>query len=185
MKNSVLKRLIDILVCVAALFIFFPVFVMIAAFSTFLIQPPIFFYQKRTGFRGRIFTLVKFRTMTNKKDLSGNQLPDHHRITKFGSFLRSTSLDELPTLFNVLRGEMSIVGPRPLLPEYLPLYSAYQTRRHETLPGITGLAQINNLITKEKWNSRIRLDLFYVEKICFYLDMLVIIRTMKILFTRM
>jgi lipopolysaccharide/colanic/teichoic acid biosynthesis glycosyltransferase len=136
------------------------------------------FVQMRPGRNGKLFKFYKFKTLRDGND------PEQIRQTKFGNFLRKYSMDELPQLFNILKNDMSFVGPRPLLKEYLSKYSKKEKKRHLVKPGITGLAQINNLNTKEKWNSRIRLDLFYVEKICFYLDMLIIIRTMKILFTR-
>lgn len=131
----------------------------------------------------KIFTLYKFRTMTDEKDENGNLMPDEVRLTKFGKWLRSTSLDELPELFNILKGDMSIVGPRPLLPEYLPRYNRYQARRHEVRPGFTGLAQVRgrNAIS---WEEKFDWDVKYVDHISFLLDMKIIFRTVKIVFCR-
>lgn len=130
----------------------------------------VFFKQVRPGFQGKLFTIYKFRTMNERRDASGNLLPDAERLTPFGSFLRKTSLDELPQLFNVLKGDLSLVGPRPLLAEYLELYSPEEWRRHQVKPGITGWAQVNGR-NRQTWQERFRLDLYYVEHICFRLDL--------------
>jgi lipopolysaccharide/colanic/teichoic acid biosynthesis glycosyltransferase len=134
---------------------------------------PVFFVQKRPGRNGKIFLLIKLRTMLNFKDEEGFPLPDKYRLTKLGKFLRSTSIDELPELWNVVIGEMSLVGPRPLLPQYLTRYSEKQTRRHEVLPGLTGLAQINGRNNLD-WNRKFELDIHYVDNISFFLDIKII-----------
>ena len=137
---------------------------------------PVFFTQERPGKNGKIFKIIKFRTMLNDRDSNGNMLPDEERLTKFGTWLRNSSLDELPELFNVLKGDMSIVGPRPLLIQYLPLYSDHQARRHEVLPGITGWAQINgrNSIT---WDEKFNLDVWYVDNHNVFMDIKIILKT--------
>lgn len=142
-----------------------------------------FFLQRRPGKDERIFTIVKFKTMNDKKDQTGNLLPDSERLTKVGRFVRSTSLDELPQLLNVLKGDMSFVGPRPLLPEYLPLYSEMQKKRHNVKPGITGWAQVNgrNAIS---WERKFEYDVWYVDNICFTLDIRILWRTILKVFKR-
>jgi lipopolysaccharide/colanic/teichoic acid biosynthesis glycosyltransferase len=144
---------------------------------------PILFRQQRPGFHGKPFTLYKFRTMTDERDAQGNLLPDAERLTPFGRFLRSTSLDELPELFNVLRGDMSLVGPRPLLMEYLPCYTPEQMRRHEARPGITGWAQVNgrNALT---WEEKFQMDVWYVDHCSFWLDLKILWLTFIILVKR-
>jgi lipopolysaccharide/colanic/teichoic acid biosynthesis glycosyltransferase len=148
-----------------------------------LIGTPIFFYQIRPGIHGEPFKIIKFRTMTNSRDETGELLPDNERLTPFGSFLRSTSLDELPELWNVLRGDMSLVGPRPLLMEYLEFYTQEQARRHKVRPGITGWAQVNgrNAIS---WKEKFALDVWYVENQSLLLDIRILIMTLKTLFGR-
>jgi len=138
-----MKRLFDFIVALCALLTLLPVIIVVAALIRFKLGSPILFTQNRPGLNGDIFKMMKFRTMLDAKDKQGNLLPDDQRMTKFGSFLRSTSLDELPGLFNVLKGDMSLVGPRPLLVQYLPLYNKEQARRHNVRPGITGWAQVN------------------------------------------
>lgn len=142
-----------------------------------------FFIQRRPGLYGKIFNIYKFKTMNDKRDGAGNLLPDEQRLTPAGKFIRSTSFDELPQLWNVLRGQMSIVGPRPLLPQYLPLYSAEQARRHNVLPGITGWAQVNgrNAIS---WTEKFKLDCYYVDHISLALDIKIIFLTIKKVFIR-
>ena len=151
---------------------------MIFLFVLFSYGPPVLFKQIRPGLNGNLFTLYKFRTMTLKKDANGQLLPDVERLTSFGQFLRSTSLDELPELWNVLIGDMSLVGPRPLLTEYLPLYSEDQMRRHEVRPGITGWTQVNgrNALT---WEEKFKLDIWYIEHQSFWLDMKILLMTVK------
>ena len=177
------KRLFDILFTILALCVFAPIIGVIALFVRVNLGWPIFFSQKRPGLNEKAFTLLKFRTMTVAYDAQGHILSDEERLTSFGRFLRTTSLDELPELFNVLRGEMSIVGPRPLLIKYLGLYTAEQARRHEIKPGITGWAQINgrNAIT---WEGKFKLDVWYVDHISFWLDVKIIALTLLALLKR-
>lgn len=171
-----MKRLFDVCASIATLVPLIPVFLLLAALVRFKLGRPVFFKQVRPGKNAKPFVLLKFRTMAERFDSSGCLLPDGERLTRFGHWLRSTSLDELPALFNVLKGDMSFVGPRPLLMEYLPLYNAQQRKRHEVLPGITGLAQVNgrNAIS---WEDRFRLDVWYVENQSFLLDLKILART--------
>ena len=164
------KRFFDLLLASLAVILLSPVMLLISILVVVKLGFPILFRQSRPGLGGQIFTIYKFRTMKNATDARGNTLPDDQRLTKFGKFLRSTSLDELPELFNVLKGDMSIVGPRPLLIQYLPLYDAEQARRHDVLPGITGWAQVNgrNAIT---WQEKFKLDVWYVDHWTFWLDL--------------
>lgn len=171
------KRLLDLTLTIAALVLLTPLIVALAILVRVRLGSPILFRQKRPGLGGRPFTLHKFRTMTDARDAGGQLLPDGARLTRFGRFMRAASLDELPELFNVLKGEMSLVGPRPLLMEYLVRYSAEQARRHEAKPGITGWAQINgrNAIN---WDERFKLDVWYVDHIGFLLDLKIILMTL-------
>jgi lipopolysaccharide/colanic/teichoic acid biosynthesis glycosyltransferase len=171
------KRLFDILVAALALLLFSPLLGLLALVIRIKLGTPIFFRQQRPGLHGRPFTLIKFRTMTDKRDAQGSLLPDAERLTKFGQFLRASSLDELPELWNVLKGEMSLVGPRPLLMQYLPLYTPEQTRRHEARPGITGWAQVNGRNTLS-WEEKFALDVWYVDNHTFWLDMKIIFLTL-------
>ena len=143
----------------------------------------IFFVQERPGLKGRIFKMIKFKTMTDERDKEGNLLPDEKRLTRMGRFVRSISLDELPQLFNVLKGDMSLIGPRPLLPQYLPLYSEKQAKRHDVRPGITGWAQVNgrNAIS---WQRKFEYDVWYVDHLSFVLDMKILFLTIKKVFIR-
>jgi lipopolysaccharide/colanic/teichoic acid biosynthesis glycosyltransferase len=170
------KRLLDLIISLLALIILSPVFLLISILVAILHGLPILFRQKRPGLKGEIFTLYKFRTMRDLVDDQGQPLPDAKRLTKFGHFLRSSSLDELPELINVVKGEMSLVGPRPLLIEYIPLYNTDQARRHTILPGITGWAQIHgrNAIT---WQEKFALDVWYVDHWSFWLDIKIILLT--------
>lgn len=158
----VTKRLLDILVSVILLIILSPLLGFICLAIRLCMGPPIFFRQVRPGLHGKPFTLVKFRTMTDARDAEGNLLPNEQRLTRLGTFLRSTSLDELPELWNVLKGEMSLVGPRPLLMQYLDRYTPEQARRHEVKPGLTGWAQVNGR-NALSWEERFRLDVYYVD----------------------
>jgi undecaprenyl phosphate N,N'-diacetylbacillosamine 1-phosphate transferase len=178
-----IKREIDIILSLAAIIILCPVLIVIAVLVRIILGSPILFKQKRPGLNAKIFTLYKFRTMIDKKDKDGKPLPDSERLTKFGKLLRSTSLDELPELFNILKGDMSIVGPRPLLIQYLPLYNTFQRRRHEVRPGLSGLAQVNgrNAIS---WEDRFNLDIMYIDKISFIEDCKIIFLTIKKVFDR-
>lgn len=171
-----MKRVFDVFVSLSVLLILSPVLLVISIAIMINLDLPLFFTQARPGKNGKIFKIVKFRTMRNSKDEFGNFLPDHLRLTRFGSWLRSSSLDELPEFINVLIGDMSIVGPRPLLVDYLPLYSDFQSRRHDVLPGITGWAQVNgrNSIT---WDDKFKLDVWYVDNHNFWLDLKIICST--------
>jgi lipopolysaccharide/colanic/teichoic acid biosynthesis glycosyltransferase len=174
----VLKRMLDILVSGLALLLSGPLMLLIAFLVRRKLGSPVFFRQTRPGNEGAPFEMIKFRTMLDATDKDGNPLPDGLRMTPFGSFLRSTSLDELPGLWNVLKGDMSLVGPRPLLMEYLPLYSKEQYRRHEVRPGITGWAQVNgrNAIS---WEDKFELDVWYVDHRSFWLDLKILFLTVK------
>lgn len=170
------KRLIDILLAVTLILLFLPVWLLLPPLLWAIHGRPILFRQQRPGLHGRPFWLYKFRTMANRYDADGQLLPDDQRLSAFGTFLRSSSLDELPELFNILKGEMSFVGPRPLLMEYLPLYSPEQMGRHHLRPGLTGWAQINgrNAIS---WEEKFAHDLWYVNHISFFLDIKIILLT--------
>ena len=168
------KRLLDLILTIPGLLIISPLLLIISLLVRISFGTPIIFRQKRPGYQGKPFWVYKFRSMTNAHDAENNLLPDGQRLTRLGRFLRSTSLDELPELFNVLRGEMSIVGPRPLLMQYLERYSPEQARRHEVLPGITGWAQVNgrNALT---WEEKFKLDVWYVDHWSFWLDMRILL----------
>ena len=171
-----MKRSADVIIGSLGLVILSPVLLMVALLVRNRLGSPVLFRQVRSGLEGKPFQLVKFRTMTNQRDDVGELLPDDERLTKFGKFLRSTSLDELPELWNVLRGNMSLVGPRPLLVEYLPRYSAHQARRHEARPGITGLAQVKGR-NALSWDEKFNLDVWYVDNQDFALDCAIIFWT--------
>lgn len=177
MYQKCIKRILDILLSFFALIVLSPVLMIVAVLVRVNLGAPVLFRQQRPGKNERIFTLYKFRTMTDQKDLQGNPLPDELRLTRFGRFLRSSSLDELPELFNILKGDMSIVGPRPLLVEYLPLYNECQKKRHDVRPGLSGLAQVSgrNSIT---WEERFELDVQYVETMNLALDIKIIFLTL-------
>jgi lipopolysaccharide/colanic/teichoic acid biosynthesis glycosyltransferase len=178
-----IKRLVDVSIGGLLLLIIVPLILLIVFISWAYSGRPIFFKQDRPGWQGKPFRLIKFRTMTDKRDAAGRLLPDSERITPLGKLLRSTSLDELPEFWNVLKGDMSIVGPRPLLMEYLPLYNAEQRRRHEVKPGITGWAQINgrNAIC---WEDKFALDVWYVDNQSLKLDLKIILMTIKKIIAR-
>jgi lipopolysaccharide/colanic/teichoic acid biosynthesis glycosyltransferase len=173
-----IKRFLDIFLSLFFIFLFFPFFVFFAILIFFKIGRPILFVQTRAGFKGKPFLIYKFRSMLDRRDNYGELLNDDARLDNFGKFLRSTSLDELPTFLNVLRGDMSLVGPRPLLMDYLPLYSKKQARRHEVRPGITGWAQINgrNAIS---WRQKFNMDVWYVANQSILLDFKILILTLK------
>ena len=171
-----IKRILDITLSGAAIIVLSPVMGVTAILVKKKLGSPVIFKQKRPGKDEKIFTMYKFRTMTDERDEKGELLPDSIRVTKFGKMLRSTSLDELPELFNIFKGDMSVVGPRPLLVQYLPLYNEKQKRRHEVRPGLSGLAQVNgrNAIT---WDEKFNYDVEYVEKVSFALDVRIVLRT--------
>lgn len=178
-----LKRPMDLFLSIFAILCLSPIVLIICLLVKVKLGSPIIFRQERPGLNGKVFTMYKFRTMTDKKDANGNLLPDDLRLTKFGKLLRSTSLDELPELINVIKGDMSIVGPRPLLVDYLLLYNERQRRRHEVRPGISGLAQVNgrNAIS---WEEKFELDVKYVDNISFIGDWKIIFLTIKKVFIR-
>jgi len=170
------KRLVDLILTVFALGLFSPVLVVIAFLVRVRLGSPVLFRQQRPGLRGRPFILLKFRTMTDARDADGNLLPDEQRLTSFGRFLRRTSMDELPELLNVLKGDMSLVGPRPLLMQYLDRYTSEQMRRHEVKPGITGWAQINGR-NALSWEDKFALDVWYIDHLSLWLDLRIILLT--------
>lgn len=172
------KRIFDLTFALIALIILSPVLILTAIFVRIFIGSPILFTQQRPGYMGRPFHIYKFRSMTNRFARDGSLLPDAERLTRFGRILRSLSLDELPELFNILRGEMSFVGPRPLLMDYLPLYSPEQMRRHDVMPGLTGWAQVNGRNAID-WPSRFRMDVWYVDNWSFWLDIRIIFMTVS------
>ncbi len=178
-----MKRCFDIVVAGLALVVLLPVVVVVAVLVRARLGKPAFFWQARPGLGGEIFRMVKFRTMTDGRDADGGLLPDVRRLTPLGKFLRKTSLDEVPELWNVLKGEMSLVGPRPLLVEYLPLYSEEQRRRHEVRPGMTGWAQVNGR-NALSWEEKFALDVWYVENRSFWLDMKILWMTVRMVVTR-
>lgn len=171
-----LKRFFDIFIALTALILLSPILLIVSFLIMKNLGSPIIFFQSRPGKNGKIFKIMKFRTMLNDRDESGKFLPDDQRLTKFGVWLRNSSLDELPELINVLKGDMSIVGPRPLLIEYLPLYSKDQARRHNVLPGITGWAQINGR-NSISWDEKFCLDVWYVDNHNIWVDIKIIINT--------
>ena len=173
----------DFVLALCALLVLSPVLIIIAVLVKINLGSPVIFRQKRPGLNEKIFTLYKFRTMTNRRNENGELLPDEIRLTNFGKFLRATSLDELPELFNILKGNMSFIGPRPLLIEYLSLYDDYQKRRHEVKPGLSGLAQVSgrNAIS---WEEKFDLDVRYLDNITFIGDCWIILRTLKKVFVR-
>ncbi len=177
------KRTMDFILSLAALIVLSPVLLVTAILVCIKLGSPVIFKQKRPGHNEKIFMMYKFRTMTDEKDENGELQPDEVRLTKFGRLLRSTSLDELPGLFNILKGDMSIIGPRPLLVQYLPLYNEHQRRRHEVRPGLSGLAQVNgrNAIS---WEEKFDLDVEYVDNITFIGDWEIILKTLAKVFKR-
>jgi len=177
------KRAFDFCISLLSLIVLAIPLAATALFVALALGRPVLFTQRRTGIGGKPFTLYKFRTMTNARDASGELLPDRERLTTFGKFLRSTSLDELPELWNVLKGDMSLVGPRPLLPEYLPLYSDEQRRRLDVLPGLTGWAQINGR-NATSWTDRFAFDVWYVEHQSVWLDLRILLSTVGLVLRR-
>jgi sugar transferase EpsL len=178
-----MKRLIDFTASFLGLLVLSPLLLILCLFVRLKIGSPVFFRQRRPGLSSKPFAMYKYRTMTNTKDASGNLLPDADRLTPFGNLLRRLSLDELPALFNVLKGDMSFVGPRPLLMEYLALYNPEQARRHEVRPGITGWAQVNGRNTLS-WEEKFKLDVWYVDNQSFWLDIKILWMTLIKVFKR-
>lgn len=184
MYRKFLKRCLDFCIVLCVLLIIWPILLVITIWLHFANKGAgAFFTQERPGKNGKIFKVIKFKSMTDERDENGNLLPDAQRLTPVGRFVRSTSLDELPQLINVLKGDMALIGPRPLLPQYLPLYSAEQARRHEVRPGITGWAQANgrNAIS---WTKKFELDVWYVDHLSFGLDLKIVFLTIKKVFKR-
>lgn len=183
MYQKYIKRLLDIVLSLIAIIITLPIFLIIGILVLIFIGKPVLFRQKRPGKNEKIFTMYKFRTMTNKKDKDGNLLPDELRLTKLGKILRKTSLDEIPEFINILKGDMSFVGPRPLLVEYLPYYTEKEHHRHDVRPGLTGLAQVSgrNLLN---WEARFSKDIEYVNNITFMNDLKIIFKTISIVLKR-
>lgn len=184
MYSCFLKRLIDFVIVFFVLAVIWPILLFMAIWLHFANKGAgALFLQERPGKHGKIFRVIKFKTMTDERDRDGDLLPDEKRLTKIGKFIRSTSIDELPQLINVLKGDMSLIGPRPLLPQYLPLYTKEQARRHEVRPGITGWAQVNgrNAIS---WNKKFELDVWYVDHCSFLLDLKIFFLTIKKVFVR-
>lgn len=184
MYQKYIKRLLDIILSLIAIIITLPIFLITGILVFIFLGKPAIFRQKRPGKKEKIFTMYKFRTMTNKKDKDGNLLPDDQRLNKFGKFLRSTSLDELPEILCcILPGKMSFIGPRPLLVKYLPYYTKEEHHRHDVRPGLTGWAQVNgrNLVN---WDERFKMDLEYVNNLTFMMDVKVIFKTISIVFKR-
>jgi lipopolysaccharide/colanic/teichoic acid biosynthesis glycosyltransferase len=177
------KRMFDLVATSLALILLSPLILILTILVRLVLGTPILFRQSRPGYKGKPFSIYKFRTMTDARDSDGNLLPDSARLTRFGQFMRSLSLDELPELFNILRGDMSVVGPRPLLMEYLPRYSPEQMRRHDVHPGLTGWAQVNgrNAIT---WPDKFKLDVWYVDHWSFWLDMKILLMSLWKVVTR-
>jgi undecaprenyl phosphate N,N'-diacetylbacillosamine 1-phosphate transferase len=178
MYAKYIKRILDLILSLMALIVLMPLMIIIGILVRINLGSPIIFKQKRPGKNEKIFTLYKFRTMTDKRDIDGNLLPDEYRLTKFGKFLRSTSLDELPELINIIKGDMAIVGPRPLLVEYLPYYTEEEKHRHDVRPGLTGLAQVNGR-NEISWEEKLKYDTEYIKEISFYSDLKIIFKTIK------
>ena len=178
MYAKYIKRILDFILSLIALIVLSPVLLVVAILVRIKLGSPIIFKQQRPGKDEKIFTLYKFRTMTDKKDENGNLLPDSDRLTKFGKLLRSTSLDELPELINIIKGDMAIVGPRPLLVKYLPYYTKEEKHRHDVRPGLTGLAQVNGR-NSISWEEKFKYDVQYVRKITFLGDLKIILKTVK------
>ena len=183
MYAKYIKRMLDFILSLMSLIILMPLMIIITILVRIKLGSPVIFKQERPGKNEKIFTLYKFRTMTDKKDENGNLLPDSERITKFGEILRSTSLDELPELFNIIKGDMAIVGPRPLLTEYLPLYNEEQKHRHDVRPGLTGLAQVEGR-NSISWEEKFKDDIKYVNKITFINDLKIVLKTAIKVFKR-
>ena len=178
-----IKRMLDILLSFTGMLVLSPIYILLAVLVKVKLGSPVIFCQERPGRNEKIFNLYKFRSMTDARDANGRLLPDSERLTKFGRILRSTSLDELPELFNILKGEMSIVGPRPLAVQYLPYYNVVEKHRHDVRPGLTGLAQVNGRV-EIGWEERFAYDIQYVENLSCILDVRILIMTVQKVFCR-
>lgn len=183
MYRNGIKRILDFILSLIAIIVLSPVMLVVAVLVRIKLGSPVLFKQQRPGKDEKIFRMYKFRTMTDEKDAEGRLLPDEKRLTRFGKMLRSTSLDELPELFNILKGDMSIVGPRPLLVAYLPLYNERQKHRHDVRPGFTGLAQVNGR-NSISWEEKFEWDVRYVEHVTFLEDCRIILKTVKVVLAR-
>ncbi len=177
------KRYLDVFVSLVGLLVLSPVLLLLIIFGTIEMKANPFFTQKRPGKDGKIFNLIKFRTMTNEKDKEGNLLPDEQRLTAYGKFLRSTSLDELPELWNILKGDLSLIGPRPLLVKYLPLYNSFQRHRHDVRPGLTGYAQVHGR-NQVSWEKKFEMDVWYVQHVTFLEDLKILFETVAVVLKR-
>lgn len=176
MYSLIIKPMLDRVAALLGLLVLSPLFLFVFLLLTFAMEEGAFFVQERPGLNGKIFKLIKFRTMNSRKRADGTLLPDHERLTNLGRIIRKLSLDEIPQLINVLKGDMSFVGPRPLLVEYLPLYNDFQKRRHDVKPGITGWAQVNGRNNLE-WAKRFEYDVWYVDNVCFTVDLRILVLT--------
>lgn len=183
MYKRFFKRFFDIVLSLIAIVVLSPVMLVVAMLVGLKLGRPVIFKQRRAGLHGRVFTVYKFRSMTNEKDANGELLPNDKRLTRFGKVLRSTSLDELPELFNILKGDMSIIGPRPLLEEYLPRYSEEQMKRHNMRPGLTSLTAVNGRATLS-WEDRLDMDVQYVNNVSFLMDCKIVLKTVITVFKR-
>jgi len=179
MYAKYIKRLLDILLSLTALVVLSPILLVVALLVRIKLGSPVIFHQERPGYHEQIFKLCKFRSMTDERDADGNLLPDAVRLTHFGRVLRATSLDELPELWNILKGDMSLIGPRPLLVKYLPLYNEFQHHRHDVKPGLTGWAQVNGRNTVS-WEERFEMDVYYVQHQSFGLDLKILFLTVAV-----
>jgi undecaprenyl phosphate N,N'-diacetylbacillosamine 1-phosphate transferase len=183
MYANFFKRLFDFILALLAVIVLSPILLIVAVLVRTKLGSPVIFKQERPGLHGKVFTLYKFRTMTDVKDENGELLPDEVRLTKFGKLLRSTSLDELPEFFNIVKGDMAIVGPRPLLVRYLPLYNEHQRHRHDVRPGFTGYAQVNGR-NSISWEEKFDLDVYYTQNVSLLLDIKIIFKTIKVVLVR-
>ena len=181
MYQKYIKRLLDIIISFTSLVILSPVLLIVAVLVRIKLGSPVIFHQDRPGYHEKVFKLCKFRSMTDARDENGNLQPDEVRLTKFGKALRATSLDELPELWNILKGDMSLIGPRPLLVKYLPLYNEFQRHRHDVKPGLTGWAQVNGRNTIS-WEQRFEYDVYYVNHISFWMDLKILFQTVAVVF---
>lgn len=181
MYRKYIKRFLDIIISLTALIILSPIMLVVAVLVRCKLGTPVIFHQDRPGYQEKVFKLCKFRSMTDERDAEGNLLPDEVRLTKFGKMLRATSLDELPELWNILKGDMSLIGPRPLLVKYLPLYNEFQKHRHDVKPGLTGWAQVNGR-NSISWEERFEMDVYYVNNQSFLLDLKILFKTVAVVF---